>query len=368
MTVVVIGSSGGGTATLGHTDPIELLNTIHKELGRIRYEKEDVNIDPQSIKRGAGSRMNGISFALFISLKGGKGMDSANLDKDIATLWTVGFDNREEHIPKNRESPKVNSKSNEIKEIDNLPFLNVKKYYSGLLRDVNQKCRELEKRVLVPAIHEKSSTIRGMICISCEPRDVNFASLSAVTSSALPVTGSGGSSLSIAASLHEGMKLIGNSGGSVATTTYTRAVSYSHALSVAWGDSYSPYYDSFNNSGKDTDTNSQKPLIGSILDSCLPSFLAVCFFCRILETLKHYSLATYMFQRSWIDQLLTQLRYQALPTVCSVVVATSYAPEHGSTAIMASTISSMACSGSIFSALVCSFSLLSCDNNSYLEV
>ena len=35
MTVLVIGSSGGGTATLGHTDPVELLTAIERELGRI---------------------------------------------------------------------------------------------------------------------------------------------------------------------------------------------------------------------------------------------------------------------------------------------------------------------------------------------
>ena len=30
--VLLIGSSGGGTATLGHTDPVELLTTVHREL------------------------------------------------------------------------------------------------------------------------------------------------------------------------------------------------------------------------------------------------------------------------------------------------------------------------------------------------
>ena len=34
--VALIGSSGGGTATLGHTDPIEVITTVHRELCRIR--------------------------------------------------------------------------------------------------------------------------------------------------------------------------------------------------------------------------------------------------------------------------------------------------------------------------------------------
>eukprot|EP00585_Thalassiosira_rotula_P007191 CAMPEP_0196156122 /NCGR_PEP_ID=MMETSP0910-20130528/41782_1 /TAXON_ID=49265 /ORGANISM="Thalassiosira rotula, Strain GSO102" /LENGTH=63 /DNA_ID=CAMNT_0041420481 /DNA_START=21 /DNA_END=209 /DNA_ORIENTATION=- len=41
FSVAVIGSSGGGTATLGHTDSIELLTTIHQELLRIG----DVDVD-----------------------------------------------------------------------------------------------------------------------------------------------------------------------------------------------------------------------------------------------------------------------------------------------------------------------------------
>ena len=35
MSVAVIGSSGGGTATLGHTEAAELLRTIHEELRKV---------------------------------------------------------------------------------------------------------------------------------------------------------------------------------------------------------------------------------------------------------------------------------------------------------------------------------------------
>ncbi len=35
MSVAVIGSSGGGTATLGHTDAGELLRSIHEELMKV---------------------------------------------------------------------------------------------------------------------------------------------------------------------------------------------------------------------------------------------------------------------------------------------------------------------------------------------
>ena len=35
MSVAVIGSSGGGTATLGHTEAAELLRTIQEELQKV---------------------------------------------------------------------------------------------------------------------------------------------------------------------------------------------------------------------------------------------------------------------------------------------------------------------------------------------
>jgi len=50
-------------------------------------------------------------------------------------------------------------------------------------------------------------------------------------------------------------------------------------------------------------------------------------------------------------QFMNLLRYQALPSVCSVVAATSLAPEHGSTAVMAAVIASMSSWGSILAGL-----------------
>jgi len=52
------------------------------------------------------------------------------------------------------------------------------------------------------------------------------------------------------------------------------------------------------------------------------------------------------------NSYMAQLRYQGLPTVCSVVAATSLAPEHGSTAVMAATVASMSCWGSILAGLL----------------
>ena len=62
MTVVVIGSSGGGTATLGHTNAQNLLTTIHTELGRIGEQNRN---DPGELEQGISQ--HGVIYALFVA-------------------------------------------------------------------------------------------------------------------------------------------------------------------------------------------------------------------------------------------------------------------------------------------------------------
>ena len=174
-----------------------------------------------------------------------------------------------------------------------------------------------------------------------------------------------------------GLRIVGNAGGSVASTTYTRAVSYCQALADAWGNGceYDPRFESGNDGGVsgggagvgDGDGDVEATIgqhgirIGSVLDACLPAFLAVCLAVRVLQSIRdlsfpwmlplsrlhHYIVLT--FGRNYrspmdaaydagdvepefllsplplleIDRLIHQLRYQALPSVCAVVTATS---------------------------------------------
>ncbi len=343
MSVIIVGSSGGGMATLGHADPIQLITTIHKELGRIPSTNHSTSTSTNS------THNHGVKFALFVSCAAT--MDSVDPDKEIATLWTVGFDRS---AAEKSQNTNVDANSSSVFQI--------KPYYTGLLKDVNLKAKELETKFLVPAIlgksassnaNENATKIQGMICISCDPGVVNRSSLAAAAEVNLPVTGSGGTSLSVAASIHRGLNLVGNTGGSVATTTYTRAVSYCHSLATSWGgeETYSPFAESTN--GRDN----EKTSMGSILDACLPSFLAVCVTCRILDMLEETSflvttLGALGFGAEDQIRLKTQLQFQALPSVCAVVAATSLAPEHGSTAVMAAAIASMGCWGSVLSGLL----------------
>jgi hypothetical protein len=316
MTVVVIGSSGGGTATLGHTNAQNLLTTIHTELGRIGEQNRK---EPGELEQGIFQ--HGLMYALFVACP--VSMDSANPEKDSATLWTVGI---------NLESNKQGMRESGV-PIAPTDF-HIVRYCSGTLKEVNKIAKELGERIISPRILADDSPIRGLVCISCDPQYVNYSVLSAAAKVGLPMTGSGGSSLSAAMTIHKGLSLVGNAGGSVATTTFTRAVSYCCALSLAWKESYS---------SNSPDGNTSKPRIGSILDACLPSFLAVCVTCRFVKVFDH------IFQS---NQFLLQLQYQSLPSVCAVVAATSLSPEHGSTAVMAGVIASMSCYGSILAGLL----------------
>jgi hypothetical protein len=346
------------------------LKVIHKELGRIQHQ-EAATVDESIV----GTRCHGICFALFVSLHGGKGMDSVDPDQDTATLWTVGIDHEKNKMTSRQAtSTKQENKSRTKKASlnDNSDSLQVTAYYTGLLREVNKIYKDLDQTILAPSILDSSSDdngkrirppIKGLICISCEPRDINYASISAAARRGIPISGSGGTSLSTASVMHNGMTLVGNSGGSVATTTYTRAVSYCQALASFWGDTYSPFFESKNENRGSKQV--VKPHIRSILDACLPPFLAVCLACRFLELMQQHNITLPIDKAfvpsfsgrnddgiCWIDILLTQLQFLALPTVCAVVTATSYAPEHGSAAVMAACVASMGCYGSILAGLL----------------
>jgi hypothetical protein len=191
MSVALIGSSGGGAATLGHTDPLQLLQTIHKELLKIQG-------------------CQGIRAALFISLHGGKGLDSACEKTDTATLYEVSYTESKDEVDAYQVRAQV--------------------VHTGSLGSANEKCREADFAI-AKLIRERK--IAGLISISINV-DIHAETLKAAAELDIPVTGSGGTGLS-AASTRFGVRLVGNAGGSVATTSYTRAVSYSHALAVAWG-------------------------------------------------------------------------------------------------------------------------------------
>ena len=343
--VALVGSSGGGAATLGHTDPTHLLSNIHQELCRIQAKnKEQATVET----------CYELKFALFVSVHGGKGLDSAaDPDRVMATLYTVGCcgektSKQDDTTPDTKRSFTNNNDEQRESSL-------VRPMFTGTLRQVNNVCQDLDTRVIAPRI--QANEVAALICVSCDPRGVNAASVSAAARAHIPVTGSGGTSLSAAVASY-GIHLVGNAGGSVATTTYTRAVSYARALAVACGAQYSPFQSTWQY--RDDQARSQRqetrfaqaervrPHIGSVLNACLPAFVAVCVTSRALKLLLPHSGQ----HVSSLQELLFYLQSFALPTVCSVVSATSYAPEHGSTALIAAAVAASACKDSILGGLL----------------
>ena len=366
MAIVVIGSSGGGTATLGHTNAQDLLTTIHHEFTKLKVphnhneQEQQQEHGTKTVRTTNDGRFLGVRFALFVSAS--VSMDSIDPKKDVATLWTVGVDDNNDMSMNMNTKIKKGSSRQDGKVLDDTVHVaagtstsfQVTKYFTGILEEVNQIAKELGEKYISSAILAENSSIQGIVCISCDPKDVNYSILAAAAKVGLPITGSGGTSLSAAMTIHKGLSLVGNSGGSVATTTYTRAVSYCSAISKHWGLDYT--YSSSTNDCSSTSMstttvtgNNSKPHIGSILDACLPSFLAVCVACQVMTRNTLFANLFVFFKGT---QFLSQLEYQALPTVCSVVAATSLSPEHGSTAVMASVIASMSCHGSILAGLL----------------
>ena len=284
--VALIGSSGGGTATLGHTQPLEFFRIIQEELDRI-------------IANG-GKESIMLSQAVFISLDDGRGMDSTS-GSESATLY---------HIEDS-----------------------VQQLHHGKLDEINQQVAELDKN-LAESIN--CGNIQGLISVSCKV-SLFSKTLQAAAERDIPVTGTGGQSLSLAASTHN-IRLVGNAGGSVATTLQTKAISFTHALAKDWKLDYSPWI-----SKPDSIRKRHYPTWRSVLNSCLPAFWGVVVCKRfilgmILSTTSNYAL------------LFEQLESFALPTACAVVMATSR--RNSSNVMMAAVIASTACRQSVLGGLL----------------
>lgn len=190
--VAVIGSSGGGTATLGHTNARQLLANINEELNRIeapeenqhqrRQRRRQTDLDKPSVPYRLG-------YALYISLHGGDGMDTANLSTSMATLYSVkcneaGTDGSRREYSNScarKDTPSRTDKNGEIEIVSLM---------TGPLGEVNRLCQELDTNVIASAIQR--GQIAGLICISCDPKQVNAASLQAAAQKKIPVTGCGG--------------------------------------------------------------------------------------------------------------------------------------------------------------------------------
>ena len=257
--VLLIGSSGGGTATLGHNNTSDFVTLIAHHLNGIGGDLLQVTLDT----------------VLFVSLDSGAGFDSVT-GQENATLLYI----------QDRGSKQAT--------------------YHDTLDKINEMIKKFEKSV---AIDIGGGSIHGLISVSCKPSLFSHI-LQAAAKRNIPVTGTGGSSLSVGTTEFR-IRLIGNSGGSVSTTPETKAISFASALSNDWKLEYNPW--------KSKMTKPTPPSWKSVLNSCLPGFWSVALFKRLILTTS---------VGEWLPEddrqrLIFIIESYTLPTLCAVIMATS---------------------------------------------
>lgn len=265
--VVLIGSSGGGTATLGHNNVSEFVKLISDNLNRIGGGDDDddewvvtVNLDT----------------VLFVSLDNGGGLDSVTGEED-ATLLCIQDSGSKEVIF-----------HNSLDQINKM----MKKYDESVATDIQE------------------GKINGLITVSCDP-SILSRTFQAAAKHNVPITGTGGTSLSMATSKFK-LRLIGNAGGSVGTTPETKAISFASAFSEEWDLKYCPWEAT-------TTKAANAPSWKSVLNSCLPGFWSIVLLKRIILTTPVGECIPEHERKA----LIFMIESYSLPILCAVIMATS---------------------------------------------
>lgn len=184
-----MGSSGGGAATLGHSDPGALVRALTQQLRQV---------GPGVIAQ--------LVVVQFIACDAP--LDSAP-PTTPAVLWSL--------------DPK--------RGVLDCAF-------RGQLSEVNQHARTMDTAI---AGQIASGQLDGVVAISTDARagGVNREALAAAGRLGLPVAGTGGTGLAVAAS-ELGVLLVGNAGGSVATTAHSKSIGITAALAGHWNEGFVP--------------------------------------------------------------------------------------------------------------------------------
>ena len=257
--VALIGSSGGGTATLGHDNTSDFVKLISDHLNSIGGDSSRVNLHT----------------VLFVSLHNGAGFDSVSGDESATLFFIRDGGSRHET-------------------------------YHDTLDKINDMVKDLEAST---AKGIDDGTIHGLISVSCKP-SLFSRTLTTAAKRSIPVTGTGGSSLAMATTEFK-VRLVGNSGGSVGTTPETKAISFTSALAKDWNLDYNPW--------KSKLTKPNPPSWKSVLNSCLPGFWSVALFKKLILT---PSVGRYIPEEDR-QRLIFLIESYALPILCAVVMATS---------------------------------------------
>jgi hypothetical protein len=294
--LILIGSSGGGTATLGHNNVSEFVKLISDHLNRIGGGDDDDDDDDELV----GVNLDTV---LFVSLDNGGGLDSVTGKEDATLLYIQDLG------------------SKEILFHDSLDGINkmMKKYDESIATEIEE------------------GKVHGLITVSCDP-SILSRTFQAAAKQKIPITGTGGTSLSMATSKFK-LRLIGNAGGSVGTTPETKAISFANAFSEEWDLKYYPW--------EATTKVANYPSWKSVLNSCLPGFWSIVLLKRLILTTP---------VGEWIpeyerDALIFMIESYSLPILCAVIMATSRRKVES--VQMSAVLAASACRKTILGGLIC---------------
>jgi len=269
--VGLVGSSGGGSATLGHGDASALVARVRQELSRVGQPRGE----------GAPGDANDHRTTVVVELAYAQvvhctaPLDRASLGEESAQLVVLQSEHDED----------------------------VSVACRGTLAEVNAQARESDRARFGPeaargaemngdadgasrAITPAPPRLDALVFVSSSPLDVNVNAAAWCLRERVPVVATGGTSLGQLLAL--GVQVGGSSGGSVATTPTSKAVSYAASLAGLWGLPYTPSASSTASSSSssvgavESATKFTSRLFAdfygtalSVLGGCLPVFLAV---------------------------------------------------------------------------------------------
>eukprot|EP01038_Epipyxis_sp_PR26KG_P008137 gene8137-11016_t len=229
--VALIGSSGGGNANLSLSGQELKINIDYY----LQFINNNNSLDEEEIRLVGGANL---SFMVYV--ESNVGMDFIeDYDQTTARLWIM-----------NEFEDKLN------KHATNSKFYSV----NGSLKEINLLLKK-QDNILAELI--KNNQIDGIISISSDPNQMNYNTIQASILKNIPIIGTGGQSISQISI--QGGNVIGNSGGSVATSAKSRSLCFATSLASYWKLTFTPNYIHY-------------PKLSSIIGASLPFlFIFDCF-------------------------------------------------------------------------------------------